>query len=48
MATQTLPLITKTPQFRVDLDKYLREYRLLFEKKLYAKRSRPTDSPCVS
>ena len=37
MATQTLPLITKTPQFRVDLDKYLREYRLLFEKKLYAK-----------
>ena len=33
MATQMLPLISKAPQFRVDPDKYLREYRLPFEKK---------------
>ena len=33
MAQQTLPLIAKTPAFRVDPDKYLREYRLPFEKK---------------
>ena len=33
MATQTLPLISKNPAFRVDPDKYLREYRLPFEKK---------------
>ena len=33
MATQTLPLISKNPAFRVDPDKYLREYRLPFENK---------------
>jgi hypothetical protein len=33
MAQQTLPLIAKTPAFRVDPDKYIREYRLPCEKK---------------
>ena len=33
MATQTLPLIAKAPQFRVNPDAYIREYRLPFEKK---------------
>ena len=33
MATQTLPLIRKASQFRVNPDAYIREYRLPFEKK---------------
>ena len=33
MAQQTLPLIAKTPAFRVDPDSYIREYRLPLEKK---------------
>lgn len=33
MATQTLPLISKAPQFRVNPDAYIREYRLPLEKK---------------